>query len=136
MHDILNLAHELQTLSSAGLLYSSQAFDKERYTRIREIAAEIVSLTSDEPFERVARIFEGNDGYQTPKLSTRAVIFNENDEILLVKDYDGKWVMPGGWCDYNQTIIENTKKEAFEEAGLHVEPYRLVALFDVNFSDN
>ena len=49
--------------------------------------------------------------------------------MLLVKDYDEKWVMPGG-CDYNQTIISNVKKEVKEEAGLIVEPYRLVGLFD------
>ena len=120
MNNTIELAHELHALSSAGLLYTRDSFDEERYTRIREIAATLISLAS----------CEENDGYQTPKLSTRSAIFNESDEVLLVKDYDGKWVMPGGWCDYNQTIYSNTKKEALEEAGLNVEPYRLVGLFD------
>ena len=51
-------------------------------------------------------------------------------DLVLAKDRlfnDGKWAMPGGWCEYNTTIMENTVKEAREEAGLVVEPVRLVA---------
>lgn len=127
---IVEYAHELQSLSAAGLTYSKEKFDIERYERIREISAELVSAVSDEPFEKVMHIFEADADYQTPKISTRAAIFNEKNEVLLVKDFDGKWVLPGGWCDYNQTIMSNTVKEVMEEAGLQVEPYRLVGIFD------
>lgn len=127
---IIKLAHELQALSSAGLLYTKGIFDIERYERIRSIAAELVSITSDESLEKAKKLFEVNDGYQTPKISTRAAIINEKNEVLLVCDYDNKWVMPGGWCDFNQSIMSNTIKEASEEAGVLVEPYRLVGLFD------
>ena len=127
---IVDFAHELQSLSAAGLTYSKGKFDIERYERIREIAAELISSVSNEPIEKVKYIFETDDDYQTPKISTRAAIFNEKNEVLLVKDYDGKWVLPGGWCEYNQTIMSNIRKEVYEEAGLNVEPYRLVGLFD------
>lgn len=130
LKQIVSLAHELHALSSAGLLYSMQPFDRERYERIRTIAAELITEVSEEPIERVKRLFSANDGYQTPKISTRAAIFNQAEEILLVNDYDNKWVMPGGWCDYDQTIMSNTLKEIAEEAGLIAEPYRLVGLFD------
>lgn len=136
MNRLVDLAHELQAIASAGLLYSKQEFDIERYLRIREISAEIISMGSVESYQSIVKIFEDNDGYQTPKLSTRAAIFNSNEEILLVKDYDEKWVMPGGWCDYNKTILENTIKETFEEAGLNVVPYRLVGLFDHHKRNN
>ena len=127
---IVELAHELQALSAAGLTYSKEKFDIERYERIRAIAAELVASVSYEPIEKVKHIFESDADYQTPKLSTRAAIFNDNNEVLLVKDFDGKWVLPGGWCDYNQTIMSNTVKEVMEEAGLQVEPYRLVGIFE------
>jgi len=127
---IIDLAHELQSVAAAGLLYTKEPFDLERYERIRCIAAEIIAIASDSPLEKVKDIFEANDGYQTPKISTRAAIFNEKNEILLVKDYDGKWVLPGGWCDYDQTIMSNVVKETLEEAGLVVEPYKLVGIFD------
>ncbi|ETP70981.1 ADP-ribose pyrophosphatase, partial [Lachnospiraceae bacterium JC7] len=127
---VVILAHELQAIAAAGLTYSNKVFDRERYTRIRDIAVELVASVSDEPVEKVKHIFESDADFQTPKISTRAAIFNENDEILLVKDYDGKWVLPGGWCDYDQTIMSNTVKEVFEETGLIVEPYRLVGIFE------
>ena len=127
---VIDFARELHALSSAGLQYSNQPFDRERYERKKTIAAELIAEVSEEPIEKVKTLFDINDGYQTPKISTRAAIFNDKDEILLVRDYDNKWVMPGGWCDYDQTIKSNTIKEAYEEAGLIVEPYRLVGLFD------
>lgn len=128
--NIVSLAHELQAISAAGLTYSKETFDIERYERIRDIAAELICSVSDEPLEKVKHIFETDADYQTPKISTRAAIFNDRDEVLLVKDFDGKWVLPGGWCDYNQTIMSNTVKEVLEEAGLEVEPYRLVGIFE------
>lgn len=133
---IIEVVRELHAISSAGILYTKEPFDKERYIRLREIAAELLSEISEDSYTKIIQVFEANSGYQTPKLSTRSVVFNDSDEILLVKDYDGKWVIPGGWCDYNKTIIENTKKEAFEEAGLTVEPYRLVGLFDHHKRNN
>ena len=127
---IIEYAHELQALSAAGLTYSKEKFDIERYERIRCIAAELIASVSDEPIDKIVHIFESDADYQTPKISTRAAIFNEKNEVLLVKDFDGKWVLPGGWCDYDQTIISNTVKEVMEEAGLVVEPHRLVGIFD------
>ena len=127
---IVEYAHELQALAAAGLTYTSEKFDIERYERIRAIAAELISSVSEEPLEMIKHIFESDADYQTPKISTRAAIFNDQDEVLLVKDFDGKWVLPGGWCDYDQTIMSNTVKEVSEEAGLVVEPYRLVGIFD------
>lgn len=120
----------------AKLQYTKEPFDKERYRRIQEIAAELLSVVSKGSFDEILKIFEDNAGYQTPKLSTRSAIFNDKDEVLLVKDYDGKWTMPGSWYEYNKTITENTKKETLEEAGLIVEPYRLVGLFDHHKRNN
>ena len=40
-------AMELQSLAQAGLNYAKDVFDIERYTRIREISAEIMSKKSD-----------------------------------------------------------------------------------------
>ena len=40
--NIVNLAHELQAISAAGLTYSKETFDIERYERIQDIAAELI----------------------------------------------------------------------------------------------
>lgn len=126
---IVEWAKELQSLAQAGLWYGRDEFDKERYQRVREIAAEMMSLRTGIPKEIIRGLFCGDRGYQTPKIDTRAAIF-ENDRILLVQEKSGKWSLPGGWCEYNLSPAENTVKEAKEEAGLDVRVERLIAVQD------
>ena len=127
----LEWAKELQFIAQAGLTYSKDPFDLERFERIREISAEIVSLQSNLPLEKVKDLFCNEEGFQTPKLDTRAAIFKDN-KILLVKEKNGTWSLPGGWVDVNQTIKSNTIKEVKEEAGLDVETTRVIAVQDRN----
>ncbi len=127
----LKWAQELQSLSQAGLYYSKNPFDLERFERIREISAEMLSLKTGLSVEKVKDLFCNETGYQTPKMETRAAIIKEN-KILLVQERDGLWAMPGGWMDVNQSVKANTEKETKEEAGLDVEAYRLIAVQDRN----
>ena len=92
----LDWAKELQFIAQAGLTYSKDPFDLERFQRIREISAEIVSRQTGLSFERVTDLFCGETGFQTPKLDTRAAIFQDG-KILLVEERDGTWSLPGGW---------------------------------------
>lgn len=125
----LDWAIELQSLAQAGLTYGKDVFDLERYTRIREIAAEMLTQPSGLPLGTVKGLFCNETGYQTPKLDTRAAIFSE-DRILLVQEKNGRWSLPGGWCDVNVSVGENTVKEVREEAGLTVIPVRVIAVQD------
>ena len=127
----LEWAKELQFIAQAGLTYSKDAFDIERFERIREISAEIVSRQTGLPLEKVKDLFCNEEGFQTPKLDTRAAIFKDN-KILLVKEKNGTWSLLGGWVDVNQTIKSNTIKEVKEEAGLDVEATRIIAVQDRN----
>lgn len=129
-------AREIQAIGQIGLTYATDRFDLERYTRLREIACEMLSTGFDEPLEKIREAFCFDKGYPTPKLDTRAAIFNENDEILLVREANsGKWNMPGGWCDDNQTVMSNVIKEVREEACMHVNPVKFIALVDRNRSN-
>ena len=92
----LEWAKELQFIAQGGLTYSKDVFDIERFERIREIAAEMLSLQSEIPIEKVKNLFCNETGFQTPKLDTRAAIFKD-DKILLVKEKNGTWSLPGGW---------------------------------------
>lgn len=127
----LEWAKELQFIAQAGITYSKDPFDLERFERIREISAEIMSSYTHIPIEEVHNLFCNETGYQTPKLDTRAAIF-ENGKILLVKEKSGLWALPGGWVDVTETIKSNTIKEVKEETGLNVEPLRIIALHDKN----
>ena len=73
----LEWAKELQFIAQGGLTYSKDVFDIERFERIREIAAEMLSLQSGIPIEKVKDLFCNETGFQTPKLDTRAAIFKD-----------------------------------------------------------
>lgn len=126
---ILDWAIELQSLAQAGLFYGKDKFDIERFQRIRDIAAEMLAAKTEISVAQVKDIFCNETGYQTPKIDTRAAIFKEN-KILLVRENDGRWTLPGGWCDVNLSPAENTVKEAKEESGLDVVVEKLVAVQD------
>ncbi len=122
-------AVELQSIAQAGIFYSKDKFDIERFERIRAIAAEMISCKTDIPADKVRDLFCGETGYQTPKIDTRAAIFADG-KILLVQEKDGRWALPGGWCDVNVSVKENTIKEVKEEAGLDVTAERIIAVQD------
>ena len=67
----LEWAKELQFLSQCALAYCSDPYDIERFQRIREISAEMVSEIGDLPLDLVKTTFCAGTGYQTPKLDTR-----------------------------------------------------------------
>lgn len=125
----LEWAIELQSLAQAGLTYGKDLYDRERYKRIREISAEIMSYKTDIPVTKIKDLFCNETGYQTPKLDTRAAIF-QNGKILLVREKNGTWALPGGWVDVNVSVKENTIKEVKEEAGLDVTADKVIAIQD------
>ncbi len=125
-------AKELQFLAQCGLAYTKDPFDKERFERIREIAAEIMSAKSGLSLDAVTGLFCNETGFQTPKMDTRAAVIRDG-KILLVKEAKGgKWSLPGGWIDVNCTVRRNTVKEAWEEAAVKVNPLRVIALHDIH----
>lgn len=128
-------AIELQFIAQAGLTYSKDVFDLERFERIREISVEIMSVKTGAKTEFIKNVFCNETGFQTPKLDTRAAIFEEG-KILLVKEKDNKWSLPGGWVDVNETIRSNTIKEVKEESGLDVFPKRIIAIQDRNMHNS
>lgn len=125
----LKWAIELQSLAQNGLAYCQNVYDIERYERLREITAEILSEQNDIPIEKVKTFFCNEMGYQTPKIDTRAAVFQE-DKILLVQEKNGLWALPGGWCDVLETVKSNVVKEVREEAGLDVEAKFIIALHE------
>lgn len=125
----LDWAIELQSIAQAGLHYGKDPFDLERFQRIRDISAEMIAHQTDFPLEKVKALFCCEQGYQTPKLDTRAAIFRD-DKILLVQEKNGKWALPGGWVDVNTSVMESAVKEVREEAGLDVTADLVIAVQD------
>ena len=86
MDKVLEWAKELQSLAQAELFYGHDVYDKERYQRIREIAAEMMLTRTDIPAEKIhglfcndVELFEGNTG--------DAIVDNDELEALLNNIY-------------------------------------------------
>lgn len=58
--------------SAVGLAYTDNAYDTERYERLRQLSAEIIAEKSNIPLGKVKDLFCNETGYQTPHLDTRA----------------------------------------------------------------
>lgn len=122
-------ASEIQNIAQEGLAYSKDRFDLDRFHRLRALSVEMLSEGQETVLPELEQLFAGETGYQTPKLDTRAALF-DGDRILLVQELNGLWALPGGWADYDLSLMQNTVKEIREEAGLIAEPVKLVAMLD------
>ena len=131
MEKWLKWAIEIQSLVQAGLAYTNNVYDIERYERLRKISAEMIAEKSNINLDKVKDLFCNEKGYQTPKIDTRAVIFKDN-KILLTHENDGTWSLPGGWCDVLESVKSNTIKEVKEETGLDVEAIKVISIQDRN----
>lgn len=128
---LLNYAKRLKSMSHIGLTYAVSEYEVERYKELEEISLEMMNLITQSPVEALSGYFHTQKEYITPKVDIRVVIFNDEQQILLVKEKaDGKWSLPGGWADIGLSPTEIAIKEAFEETGFSVEPKKLLAVLD------
>jgi len=120
----------LQAIAQAGLLYSRDPFDRERFEQLLGVVAEILAHKLDEPVDRVHEVLKLEAGYATPKVDVRAVVF-QGETILLVREaMDGRWSLPGGWADIGESASEIAVRETREEAGYEVRAEKLLAVLD------
>ncbi len=126
----LDMAKRMQALAQSGLEYSDNKYDRDRYQQLRQLSLEIMQDFTDMEMEKLVRVFAAEQGYQTPKVDVRGVVFR-GDQILMVREtIDGNWSLPGGWADVGLTPSEVAIKEVWEESGLVVVPERLLAVLD------
>jgi len=127
----LRWSKELQAIAQIGLTYSAtNHFDMERYSRIREIASEMMSFSGDMEKGTLLELFQREEGYATPKVDVRGVVFRE-EKVLLVKEVaDGFWTLPGGWADVNESPSESVVREVREESGFETRAVKVLAVYD------
>ena len=126
----LEWAKQLQSIAQAGLTYSKDVYDLERFESIRNISVEILSQHTNMDEILIRDLFANETGYATPKIDIRAVVFKDN-KILMVREItDGGWSLPGGWGDIGLTPSEVAIKEVKEESGFDVKAIKLLGVLD------
>jgi len=126
----LSVAQRIQALAQAGLTYSPNDYDLDRYHQLTDISVEILAKLSGGEPSQIKGLMTADVGYRTPKTDVRAVVLR-GDKVLLVHEReDGAWSLPGGWADIGLSPRENVEKEVREESGLLVRAIRLLAVVD------
>lgn len=128
----LTIAKKNNSIAQAGLTFTKDEYDRERYESLLELSMVILNNITEIDTKRLDFIFNRDIGYQTPKVGVRAVVFKD-DKILLVKErMDNKWCMPGGYADVGMTPSEIAINEVKEESGFDVKALRILGLIDYN----
>ncbi|HUE97612.1 MAG TPA: NUDIX hydrolase N-terminal domain-containing protein [Anaerolineales bacterium] len=125
-------AQEIFSLSQAGLTYSQNPFDIERYKRLQEITAEMIASQSAIAKESVLDSFSMQAGYITPKIDVRGAVVHDGKILLIQERADDKWAMPGGWADLGNAPASVAEREVWEESGFRVKAEKVVAVLDAN----
>ncbi len=113
------------------MAYCHDIYDQERYEQLRDLSVEILNKYTTVDRNIIKLDFANDTGYATPKVDVRGVIFNEQNQLLLVKEKeDAEWALPGGWGDIGYSPSEVAVKEIKEESGFEVEPLQLLAILD------
>jgi len=128
----LEWAREIQALAQTGHHYAENHYQQERYQRLSEIAAEIVSTHSELAFEPLRDVFNRQIGYATPRVDVRCAAFKDGKLLLVRERQDDGWTMPGGWADIGDTPAQSAEREVMEEAGFRVKASRVIGVYDAN----
>ncbi|TLS50781.1 NUDIX hydrolase [Paenibacillus antri] len=126
----LEWAKQLQSIAQAGLTYSKDVYDLERFEQLRDISMEIMSAHTNTEMRVLKDLFANETGYATPKVDIRAVVFQDNKLLMVREKIDGCWSLPGGWADIGFTPTEVAVKEVKEESGFDVKAIGLLAVHD------
>jgi ADP-ribose pyrophosphatase len=63
-----------------------------------------------------------------------AVVFNDRDEILLIKrgkaPHYGRWMIPGGTLEWGETLEQAAVREVREETGIEIEIETFVEIIE------
>jgi ADP-ribose pyrophosphatase YjhB (NUDIX family) len=126
----LKIARELRAIAQTGLAFTADRFDRQRYERVRELAASMLAQGSGEHYEAIIGLLRQDWGYATPKVDVRGAAFVDGRVLLVREISDGKWTLPGGWADVNQSAAECVVREIAEESGFEAKTLKLAAVRD------
>jgi len=127
----LESVKRIKSLAEAGIVFTNNPYDEERFEELREISLHLLSEISGATFNTLNQFYLPAKDYPTPKIDIRGMVLNEKNEVLMVKEKeDNCWSLPGGWGDIGYTPTEVIIKEIKEETGLEVKVDRLLAVYD------
>ena len=132
--EIYLVAGELRSIAKDGVRYAGNDYDRQRYGRALSLSARLVSSIEERPEDEVMEEYKQSLDRVTAFVAAEAVVL-QDDRILLIKREDnGLWAMPGGWTEVGETWAHSAERELREETGLVGTARKLLGVFDSRIS--
>ena len=131
---ILHTAGKLRAICNRGLRYARNPYEVENLEQMLELSATLTALVDGRPLPEIRRGFLEERHYLTPYAVVDSAVFDGGGRILLIQRGDnGRWALPGGWCEVGELPGEGAVREVWEETGCRVELTALLGIFDNNY---
>lgn len=133
---LIEIADELRAMSNNGLRYTKDIYQIERFHRILELSAQLMSLVDGQPLAEIRKQFFADLDYVTPLAVVDTAVFDAAGRLLLIRRADNKlWAMPGGACGVGEPPAAAAAREVWEETGYVVEISDFLGVFDNRLTD-
>ena len=139
LREVLLVADELRAVAAFGLNFARPgSFDEERWQRVLAASALLAALAGDETAggevdaraEALLARYRANHFDVGPVASGEAAVFRDGNLLLIRRNDDGLWALPGGITDPGETLARTAQRELWEEAGLAGRVTQLLGVFD------
>ena len=127
---LYQIADQLRAPACLGLTYTTNEYDRERYTRILEESARLVATLDDRDPNEVREAFTDNLRHVSPLAGAEAAVLRDGKLLLIRRHDDGLWALPGGLVEVGETLAEAAERELKEEVRIQGRATRLLGIFD------
>jgi ADP-ribose pyrophosphatase YjhB (NUDIX family) len=128
--DLYQIADELRGLASAGLRWAENGYDKERYEHILKASARLVATLETGSFDEIYTQYTDNLSHVSPINCVETAVFRQEKILLIQRQDDRLWALPGGLCEIGETLAHAAERELQEEAGMLGQVSRLMGVYD------
>ena len=128
--EFYSIADQLRAIANLGLRYAENHYDKERYERVLSASARLVATLERRTLDEVMAEYEGNLNHVGPIAAADAAVSRDGRLLLIKREDNGLWAMPGGLADVGETLAEAAQRELREETNVRGRAITLLGIFD------
>jgi 8-oxo-dGTP pyrophosphatase MutT (NUDIX family) len=128
--ELYQIADELRAIASLGLNFAQNHYEVENYERVLALSARLIAALEQRSPEEVGRQFKDNLLHVSPLAGAEAAVFRDGQLLLIRRQDDGLWALPGGLVEVGETLGEAAGRELWEEAGIRGRVCQLLGIFD------
>ena len=128
---LVQMAEQMRAMANNGLMFSQDPYDRDRYEKLLELVAELLTLATGAPLATLTPTILHDIDYRTPLTGADAAIFDDSGRVLLIQRRDNqKWAMPGGASEVSEAPAAGAAREVWEETGCTVTITHFLGIFD------